>query len=159
MIVGGLGGIGRSISRWMVKQGVKNIVLVSRSAKTQPNVQDLTNELEKAGCRVVVHSCDIADSAQLAQMLQVVGKEMPPIRGIIQGAMVLKVCYHSLFKVTATLSNISIGLCLRIHALRRLPSSTSSQGPGNLEPTQAALENRFGFLRYAFVCRWRCRQS
>ena len=91
MIVGGLGGIGRSISRWMVSQGAQNLILVSRSAETQPNVQQLTEELNKAGCKVAVKSCDISDSAQFTQMLQKVGQEMPPIRGVIQGAMVLKV--------------------------------------------------------------------
>ena len=96
MIVGGLGGIGRSISRWMVKNGAKNLVLVSRSATTLPNVQELTDELEKAGCKVAVQSCDIADSAQFANMLQNLAVSMPPIRGVIQGAMVLKVCPHML---------------------------------------------------------------
>ncbi len=128
LIVGGLGGIGRSISRWMVKQGVKNLVLVSRSAQTQPNVQQLTDELKEAGCKVAVHSCDIADSAQFAQMLQKVGKAMPPIRGVIQGAMVLKVCGPVFSIGCPVLSNTSflIGLCLRIHALRRLPSGPPS---------------------------------
>ena len=91
MIVGGLGGIGRSISRWMVNQGAQNLILVSRSAETQPNVKQLTEELNKAGCKVTVKSCDISDSAQFTQMLQKVRQEMPPIRGVIQGAMVLKV--------------------------------------------------------------------
>ncbi len=98
MIVGGLGGIGRSISRWMVNRGAKNLVLVSRSAETQPNVQQLTSELKKAGCRVAVYSCDVADIAQFVQMLQKVGQAMPPIRGVIQGAMVLKVCIAAFYE-------------------------------------------------------------
>jgi len=98
MIVGGLGGIGRSVSRWMVNRGAKNLVLVSRSAETQPNVQQLTSELKEAGCRVAVHSCDVADTAQFVQMLQKVGQAMPPIRGVIQGAMVLKVCIAAFYK-------------------------------------------------------------
>ena len=117
MIVGGLGGIGRSISQWMVDQGARNLILVSRSAETQPNVQELTGKLNDAGCKVAVHSCDIADSASFGQMLQKVGQSMPPIRGVIQGAMVLKVCCHLTRLGSYLISNFLPGLCLRIHAL------------------------------------------
>lgn len=116
MIVGGLGGIGRSIARWMVNQGAKNLILTSRSAETQPNVQELTTELNEAGCKVGVYSCDIADSASFGQMLQKAGQELPPIRGVIQGAMVLKVC-PALCNQNFFLSNPFLGLCLRVHAL------------------------------------------
>lgn len=48
-------------------------------------------EMEKDGCRVKFAGCDISDESQLAEVLRSGAQEMPPIRGVIQGAMVLQV--------------------------------------------------------------------
>ncbi|RDW88161.1 hypothetical protein BP6252_00193 [Coleophoma cylindrospora] len=90
LIIGGLGGIGRSISRWMVSQGVKNLILLSRSGLTRRAARDFADELMGAGCNVSVFSCDIADENQLSKILRKCAVSMPPIRGVIQAAMALK---------------------------------------------------------------------
>lgn len=36
LIVGGLGGLGRAISRWMVEEGARSLVLLSRSTELTP---------------------------------------------------------------------------------------------------------------------------
>ncbi|RDW95260.1 hypothetical protein BP5796_01023 [Coleophoma crateriformis] len=92
LIIGGLGGIGRSISRWMVSQGVKNLILLSRSGLTRRAARDFADELMGAGCNVSVFSCDIADENQLSKILRKCAVSMPPIRGVIQAAMALKAC-------------------------------------------------------------------
>jgi NAD(P)-dependent dehydrogenase (short-subunit alcohol dehydrogenase family) len=54
VIAGGLGGIGRSIARWMVSRGVRNLVLLSRSGVSTDARQNLIKEAEGAGC----HCCN-----------------------------------------------------------------------------------------------------
>jgi NAD(P)-dependent dehydrogenase (short-subunit alcohol dehydrogenase family) len=91
LIVGGLGGLGRSICEWMVEHGARNLLVMSRNAKRGP----FLDELEEQGCIVRAIACDVADSRQLAIALQTC-TDMPPIRGVIQGAMVLQVhCFKS----------------------------------------------------------------
>lgn len=91
LIVGGLGGIGRSVCHWMAGHGARNIIVISRSAGSQQKAASFLAEMEKNGCRVKVAACDITNEHQLAEVLQACSREMPPIRGVIQAAMVLEV--------------------------------------------------------------------
>ncbi|KAB8070012.1 KR domain-containing protein [Aspergillus leporis] len=87
LIVGGLGGIGRRICEWMVDHGARHLLILSRSGRTDPFVTGL----QERACVVRIYSCDVADESQLHAVLQQCHEDnMPPIRGIIQAAMVLK---------------------------------------------------------------------
>lgn len=97
LIVGGLGGIGRSISQFMVNKGVKNLILLSRSATSKLNAMPLIKEIKSRGCRVIVESCDIADKSSLARAIEQLSRTMPPVKGVVQGAMVLHVPRPSVF--------------------------------------------------------------
>ncbi|KAF3928708.1 hypothetical protein AA313_de0204635 [Arthrobotrys entomopaga] len=88
LIVGGLSGIGLEISRWMVKQGAKNLILLSRNAKKQEN-QSIVSEFSKYGARVLLRSCDVADKASLEKIVNDCRADMP-IRGVIQAAVILQ---------------------------------------------------------------------
>ncbi|KAH8811665.1 putative polyketide synthase [Xylogone sp. PMI_703] len=90
LIVGGSGGIGRSISRWMVKQGVKHLILLSRTGQTRAVARQFMSELSESGCNVAVYSCDVSDAGQLKRVIKKCAESMPPIRGVIQAAMSLK---------------------------------------------------------------------
>jgi short-subunit dehydrogenase len=90
LFAGGLGGLGRSISHWMVSNGARNLIYASRSGTSSPEAMKFVNGLTAAGVRVQVLSCDIADEPKLSASLSLALKTMPPIRGVIQGAMVLK---------------------------------------------------------------------
>ncbi|KAL4993410.1 hypothetical protein BDV10DRAFT_199663 [Aspergillus recurvatus] len=89
VIAGGLGGIGRATARWMASRGAKNLLLLSRSG---PNAeaQQVIGTLIKEGARVEVRACDIGDYERLKHVLDDVGQTMPPIKGCIQSAMVLR---------------------------------------------------------------------
>jgi acyl transferase domain-containing protein/NADPH:quinone reductase-like Zn-dependent oxidoreductase/ubiquinone/menaquinone biosynthesis C-methylase UbiE len=91
LLVGGVGGLGRSIALWMVDHGARNLILLSRSAGKQ-NSGTFVSWLREAGCRVVAVSCDIADENDLNKALDVCERveRLPPVRGVIQGAMVLQ---------------------------------------------------------------------
>ena len=51
----------------------------------------MAKELQQAGVRLRAYACDVSDLEQLDQTLGLCSKEMPPIRGVIQSAMVLRV--------------------------------------------------------------------
>lgn len=92
LLVGGVGGIGRSMANWMVEHGAKNLIIVSRSAGNTTKTGDFVDQIQHAGCRVKAISCDVSCPAELTEALQTCEQEhFPPVRGIVQGAMVLKV--------------------------------------------------------------------
>ncbi|KAF4462939.1 type I polyketide synthase [Fusarium albosuccineum] len=89
LIAGGLGGIGRSLVRWFVTHGAKNILILSRSAASRTDSADLIKDMEGQGCRVVAKNCDIAAADDLSRALKESYSEIPPVKGVIQAAMVL----------------------------------------------------------------------
>ncbi|KAF7881904.1 uncharacterized protein EAF02_006592 [Botrytis sinoallii] len=90
IIAGGLGGIGRSTAQWMADRGAKNLVLLSRSGPTSEEASQCIAKSEAQGVRVEIPRCDIADFTSLELVLNHIHKTMPPIKGCIQSAMVLR---------------------------------------------------------------------
>lgn len=73
----------------MVGHGAKNLILLSRGASTK---EGLISHIQKADCRVKAINCDISNATDLQQALDLCAKEQfPPIRGLVQAAMVMKV--------------------------------------------------------------------
>ncbi|KAI9872084.1 MAG: hypothetical protein M1823_008265, partial [Watsoniomyces obsoletus] len=62
---------------------------MSRSAKSAKN-QSFIDEMASLGCKVYASGCDISEPSEMAAAVQDCASEMPPIRGVIQGAMVLQ---------------------------------------------------------------------
>lgn len=91
LIVGGLGGIGRSICHWMADHGAKHIAVLSRSATANGSSGALIKKLASAGVVVTPIACDVSDAAALSTAISEYESTMPKIRGVIQGAMVLAV--------------------------------------------------------------------
>ncbi|ACC81629.1 type I polyketide synthase [Nostoc punctiforme] len=85
LITGGLGALGLEVARWMIKQGVQNLVLVGRRP---PSVTALNaiQEMEQAGVQVQVIQADITDFNQVKQLLSPCKSQL---RGIIHAAGVL----------------------------------------------------------------------
>lgn len=91
VIAGGLGGVGRSIARWMVEHGARYLVLISRSGTSNVAAERFVQELQAQGVTVSTPACDIADTESLQSVLETVKTSLPPIAGCIQAAMVLRV--------------------------------------------------------------------
>ncbi|KAG6041353.1 Type I Iterative PKS, partial [Claviceps citrina] len=89
VILGGTGGLGRSMARWMVHEGAGSVVLMSRSG-TNSKVEELIRELGASGSRIHVKACDITDYASLEAALGECSASLPPIRGLIHATMVLR---------------------------------------------------------------------
>jgi len=65
-------------------------VCLSRSGAASERARALVAELEASGCRISTPQCDIGDRVQLSQVLSTISKDMAPVRGCIQGALVLR---------------------------------------------------------------------
>ncbi|KAH8703346.1 iterative type I polyketide synthase [Talaromyces proteolyticus] len=89
VLAGGTGGLGRSIASWMVSRGVKHLIFLARS-RPSAAVQDFIKDLEEKGCNVKISLCDVSDKDRLNAVVDECRTYMPPIKGVIQGAMVLK---------------------------------------------------------------------
>ncbi|KNG83443.1 hypothetical protein ANOM_008035 [Aspergillus nomiae NRRL 13137] len=88
LLVGGLGGIGRAISQWMVEQGARKLVYLSRSASSTSSVREaLFRELRLQGCEVTVIQGDVSDLRDVQSAVQ---QCRAPIAGIFQMSMVLE---------------------------------------------------------------------
>ncbi|KAI0418327.1 hypothetical protein F5X98DRAFT_373799 [Xylaria grammica] len=87
LLVGGTGGIGRALSTFMVENGAKELVFLSRNAGLKPADIDLSIELQSMGCSVIFARGDVCDEAAVSSALLKVTK---PIRGIVQLSMVLR---------------------------------------------------------------------
>jgi NAD(P)-dependent dehydrogenase (short-subunit alcohol dehydrogenase family) len=91
LIVGGLGGLGRSAVLWMAGKGARNLILLSRSGPVTKVAIELLKKLMRLGVRVEAPKCDVSSSEEISRILLECSKELPPIKGCIQSAMVLKV--------------------------------------------------------------------
>ncbi|KAJ4419466.1 Type I Iterative PKS [Gnomoniopsis sp. IMI 355080] len=92
IIVGGTGGLGRSMARWMMQNGARYIVLLSRRATITTAVQALMDEAEASGAQVLVQQCDISNEKSVSTLLTWVSNDakLPPVCGVIHSAMVLR---------------------------------------------------------------------
>lgn len=90
VIIGGTGGLGRSMATWMVKNGARHIVLLSRSGGNNVKVKKLIQKLS-GQATVVAKACDVADEEQVRRLISDCAKTLPPICGVVHAAMVLEV--------------------------------------------------------------------
>lgn len=84
LLVGGLGGIGRATSTWMVENGARHFIYISRSAGTTPQDQAFLAELECQGCSAQVVTGSVADPVTIQQAVE---KALKPIKGVFQLSM------------------------------------------------------------------------
>jgi len=93
VVVGGFGGIGRSICHWLAEHGARNLVVMSRSANSSGKVESLREDLSVSGYNVDVTAigCDISNMTELKKALDEHARaRKPPIKGIIHGGMELR---------------------------------------------------------------------
>ncbi|GKU05699.1 beta-ketoacyl synthase protein [Fusarium langsethiae] len=95
VIGGGLGDIGKKIGRFLAEQGAGHIVALTRrdaeSVSQQPAMIGFTESVRQLGGALHILQCDIGDETSTrdaAQKLTLLG--LPPVRGIIQSATVLR---------------------------------------------------------------------
>ena len=87
LITGGTGGLGALFARHLIQRhGARHLLLVSRRGAAADGVPDLVAELEGLGAQVRVAACDVADRAQLADLI---GTLERPLTAVLHAAGVL----------------------------------------------------------------------
>lgn len=115
VLAGGLGGICREIGRWMAEKGAENLVFLSRSAaEGEANKSFIAGLNDTYNTNAMAFNCDVGDKTSLQGVMEKC-KNLPPIRGLVTGAMVLQVNRpHSMLCNMLML----IGHTVRFHDLR-----------------------------------------
>ncbi|KAI0194522.1 putative polyketide synthase [Xylaria flabelliformis] len=85
-IVGISRALGISLVDWLISNGATNVVITSRDPDIDPG---WISAHERKGVNVVVLPCDIMDEQKLQSVHAHICATLPPILGVIQGAMVL----------------------------------------------------------------------
>ncbi|MEU7935553.1 type I polyketide synthase, partial [Micromonospora echinofusca] len=77
LITGGTGALGGHVARALAAEGAEHLLLVSRRGGEAPGASALADELAALGSRVTLASCDVADRAALAALLDSIPDELP----------------------------------------------------------------------------------
>ena len=85
LMIGCLGGLGRSMSKWMVKQGARKFVFLGRSGLDKPAARNLVEDLEQLGAMIHVVRGDVVNFEHVQKCVNVIGDGQ--IGGVIQAAM------------------------------------------------------------------------
>ena len=101
LLVGCLGGLGRSLTRWMKERGAKHFAFISRSGADRPEAARLVESLQRSGATTDVFYADAIDKqavCRVVSQLKVKGR----IRGVVHAATFFKVrglcCFDASFK-------------------------------------------------------------
>ncbi|MFD9911070.1 beta-ketoacyl reductase, partial [Streptomyces sp. NPDC059063] len=85
LITGGTGGLGALVARHLVTvHGVRGLVLTSRRGESAAGAAELRAELAAHGARVAIETCDVADRASLAGVL-----DRHPVDAVVHAAGVV----------------------------------------------------------------------
>nr|ALQ32883.1 putative polyketide synthase [Fusarium miscanthi] len=94
LLVGCLGGLGRSLSRWMMTRGARQFVFLGRSGADRPSARQLVSRLEQAGATVQVIRGDVCNLSDVTKAVESCIGGGRRVGGIVQAAMGL---HESLF--------------------------------------------------------------
>ncbi|KAL4912325.1 hypothetical protein BDW62DRAFT_24860 [Aspergillus aurantiobrunneus] len=94
LLVGCLGGLGRSLSKWMIDRGARHFVFLGRTGLQKPAAKRLIEELEQAGAHCTVIAGDVTNYLDVERAVQAAGATVP-LGGVVQAAMGL---HEAIFK-------------------------------------------------------------
>ncbi|KAI0508529.1 putative polyketide synthase [Xylaria bambusicola] len=97
ILVGCLGGLGRSLTTWMLENGCRNFVFLSRSGADKPEAKAVVKRLQQAGAEVHIFCVDASHENDVARVIAEVSSTTL-IKGVIHAAMVL--CDNLLHSMT-----------------------------------------------------------
>ncbi|KAE8306529.1 hypothetical protein BDV41DRAFT_585593 [Aspergillus transmontanensis] len=86
ILVGGLGDVGRVLARWLVRQGARELVILSRSTGRIERERSFIKELEAQDCQIIAI---VGDVANLADVKTAVSSCTKPLSGVINLALSL----------------------------------------------------------------------
>lgn len=90
LLVGCLGGLGRSLTSWMMESGARRFIFLSRSGTDMSSAAKLVKNIEQKGAVIQVVRGDATSRSDIVRAVQGVSSQHP-IRGVVHAAMVLRV--------------------------------------------------------------------
>ncbi|GAT18903.1 polyketide synthase [Aspergillus luchuensis] len=120
LMIGGLGGLGRAVSRRLVEHKARRLVFLSRSAGQGPNDNDFVRELESMGCDVRLVQGSVTNEADVKRAMQ----QAPNLKGVLQLSMVLR---DQAFP-HMTLAEWNTAVAPKIQGTRHLHNATQAAG-------------------------------
>jgi NADPH:quinone reductase-like Zn-dependent oxidoreductase/acyl carrier protein len=88
LVTGGLGGLGLVTAEWLVEQGARHLVLISRTEPSEDAAARI-RKLEALGAQVVTARTDVSREDEVRDLFAHMDAELPPLRGVIHSAGVL----------------------------------------------------------------------
>ncbi|MGW1880674.1 SDR family NAD(P)-dependent oxidoreductase [Streptomyces sp. NPDC001975] len=90
LVTGGTGALGPEVARWLAAQGVRHVVLVSRSGAAADGIAELTAELDGLGVRLTARACDIGDRTAVAALLAGLREQGETVRTVVHAAALMR---------------------------------------------------------------------
>ena len=88
LITGGTGGLGLLIARWLIDQGARRLVLVSRSGGDEAT-RNQVDVLRRTGAQVLVEQADVRDIDGLGRVIGSCADSGFPLKGVVHAVGVL----------------------------------------------------------------------
>ncbi|KAF2645859.1 putative polyketide synthase [Massarina eburnea CBS 473.64] len=88
LLIGGLGGLGRAVATWMVENGARHLIFLSRSAGTTSDDEDFRAELVSMDCSVQFVQGSVTDPSDVERA--VAEATAKPLKGILQLSAVFR---------------------------------------------------------------------
>jgi amino acid adenylation domain-containing protein len=88
LVTGGLGGLGLSLSQWLVDQGARHLMLVGRRGPNN-DAAIAIQSMEQAGARVQCVQADVSRESEVQKLFSQIHETFPSVGGIVHAAMVL----------------------------------------------------------------------
>lgn len=89
-LVGGSGGFGLEIAKWMVAKGARHLVVSGRSSQARPEAVAAFDEMKAQGATVSFISADVTNADDVDRALAEIDANHPALVGVIHTAMVLE---------------------------------------------------------------------
>ncbi|KAH8653815.1 hypothetical protein BX600DRAFT_527092 [Xylariales sp. PMI_506] len=123
IITGGFGGLGRSIIRWMIGHGARDILVLSRRGASTPAAQMLVNNLIAQGNCIQAVPCDVSRKEDVMAAIEKASSlDGRPIRGVLHAALSLS----DLSFDKLTVEQWQKGLAAKTHGTINLHEATLS---------------------------------
>ncbi|KAI1123051.1 putative polyketide synthase [Nemania abortiva] len=89
LMIGCLGGLGRSLSQWMMSRGARKFVFLGRTGADKPAARKFITQIQSKGARVAVVRGDVTQANDVAIAMAACETEGFVLGGIVQAAMAL----------------------------------------------------------------------
>jgi phthiocerol/phenolphthiocerol synthesis type-I polyketide synthase C len=89
LVIGGCGGFGLATARWLAERGARYLVLAGRSGAASPEAREALASLAASGVKVHAEALDVANAAAVEELIEKIGRTLPPLAGVFHAAAVL----------------------------------------------------------------------